>query len=164
MGRKPRTDDTRLLREFLGQYYRAVKRKRQIEERLNHIKLEMALPLDSIRYSPVKSKPSGAVSDGSAKLTLQKASCESLLIEQKLHMEDILRGIIEVLAVLPEDSEERMILELRFIDNYSWTAISRKANMSRSTCFNYRDRGLRTLADNNGVQEVLRIYRANRGQ
>lgn len=60
---------------------------------------------------------------------------------------------------LEENSTERMVLELRFIDCKGWAAIEKEMHLSRSSLFSYQDKGLDKLLTYKKVRQILREYK-----
>lgn len=58
---------------------------------------------------------------------------------------EVMAAILDVIAVLPAESLERAIMEMRHIEFKSWTAIQRAVNLSPSACYSYYRKGLKVL-------------------
>ena len=63
--------------------------------------------------------------------------------------------IIEILELLPAESTERTILELRHIDCKTWEKIYKAVYLTRTPCFKYYNKGLDTLLGMNKVRRIL---------
>ena len=155
-GRKGR-DWNEILKRYLGQYVRAMRRRRQLEVRLRNICREMDAPIGGINYSPVNAS-SSEVSTGSAAFTLRKSEIESRIGEQKKQTEERLLKVMDILDYLEPVSDERIVLELKYIDNLSWNEIRRKICLSRSSCFDAWNRGIDTLLTFKRVHKILEEY------
>lgn len=151
-----------ILKDYLGQYFRATRRRRQLEERLKNICDEMNAPIGGINYDPVNVS-SGKISLGSAAFTLRKSEIETRIEEQKKQTEADLLKIMDILDYLDAKSDERMVLELRHIDNLPWVKIEKKASMSRSTCFDYYNKGINKLLTFKRVKKILAEYAEEKG-
>ncbi len=151
-----------ILRDYLGQYYRATKQRVNLEERLKNICEEMNAPIGGMNYSPVNIS-SGRISQGSAAFTLRKSEIETRIEEQKKQIEADLLKIMDILDYLDPTSDERIVLELYYIDRLPWREIEHRANMSRSTCFDKRDKGIDTLLTYKRVRSIIEKYAEERG-
>lgn len=154
---KTASRDALILRDYLGQYYRAAKRRRQLEDRLQNICEEMNAPIGGMNYSPINVS-GGRVSQGSAAFTFRKSEIETRIEEQKKQIEADLLKIMDILDYLDAASDERMILELYYIDRMPWKEIQQRANMSRSTAFDYRDKGIEKLLTFKRVRAIIKKY------
>ena len=154
---KTASRDALILRDYLGQYYRAAKRRRQLEDRLQNICEEMNAPIGGMNYSPINVS-GGRVSQGSAAFTFRKSEIETRIEEQKKQIEADLLKIMDILDYLDAASDERMILELYYIDRLPWKEIQQRANMSRSTAFDYRDKGIEKLLTFKRVRAIIKKY------
>lgn len=151
-----------ILKDYLGQYYRATRRRRQLEERLKNICAEMNAPIGGMNYSPVNIS-SGRISQGSAAFTLRKSEIETRIEEQKKQTEVDLLRVMDILDYLDPGSDERMLLELRHIDNLSWAKVEKRASMSRSTCFDYYSKGINKLLTFKRVRKIIAEYAEEKG-
>lgn len=144
------------LKSFLGQYKKAKKRKTVLEQRLREAKIEIEMPLTGMRYTDM---PNGSgVSEGAATLAIRKVQLEESIAEQKELMLNIICDVMKVIEFLPSTSEERQIIEHRYIECYSWTKIQRLMCYSRSSCFDKFNKGLDQLLAFRGVIEILDEY------
>lgn len=153
---------SKILKRYLGQYVRAIKRRHQLEARLRSVCREMDRPIGGINYSPVNISSSG-VSAGSAAFTLRKSEIESRISDQKKEIEANLLKIMDILDYLDPDSDERMILELKYIDNCGWREIEKRASMSRSSCFNCWNNGIKNLLGYKRVYKIVEEYAEKTG-
>lgn len=64
-------------------------------------------------------------------------------------------SVLEIMELLPVESTERTILELRHIDCKTWEKIYQAAYLTRTPCFRYYNRGLDTLLGMNEVRRKL---------
>lgn len=153
---------SKALKAYLGQYSGAIRRRRILEQRLKAVCKEMDTPIGGISYSPVNYS-SGSISVGSAAFTLRKSEIEARIREQKIKAETDLLRIMDILEYLDQNSDERNILELRYIDMKSWGEIVHMMHMSRSNCFNYRDKGIDMLLTFKRVVKIVEEYADEKG-
>lgn len=149
------------LLKYLGQYTRAVQRRRNLERRLKIICCEMNTPIGGVHYSPVNSS-SGGVSSGAAAFTLRKSEIETRIAEQKRKAEIDILNVMDILDYLDPNSEGRQLLEFRFIDGYSWGTICHQMRRSRTQCYRIRDQALEELLTFKRVQKILEDYAAQK--
>ena len=60
---------------------------------------------------------------------------------------------------LEENSPERMVLELHYIDCDKWESIEKKMHISRRTCFNYQNKALEKLLNFKKIKVILNEYK-----
>lgn len=151
-----------VLRHYLSQYYRATQQRRHLEERLKNICEEMNAPIGGMHYSPVNVS-SGKISQGSAAFTFRKSEIETRIEEQKKQIEADLVKIMDILDYLDPTSDERIVLELYYIDRLPWGEVQERAHMSRSTCYEKRDKGIEELLTFKRVRAIIEKYAQERG-
>ena len=154
------SEDMRLLKECLGQYYCSRMRRKQLERRLEEIRHEMNAPIGEIHYGSRGNKSISHRNPGAAGLVFRKAGYESRIQEQREEAEKALLMVMDILDYLEPYSDERMILELRYIDNREWNDIADEMCMSRSACFYKKEFGLKRLLGIDGVRDILRAYQS----
>lgn len=146
-----------ILKKYLGQYVNATCRRNQLERRLKRVCQEINSPIGGMDYSPVNTS-SGNVSSGSAAFTLRKSELETRIAEQKSKVEDCLLRTMDILDYLDENSTERMIMELKYIDNCSWEKVAYRAHRSRSSCIEWHDKGIAKLITFKRVRVIVEEY------
>lgn len=145
-----------LLRKYLNQYYRKRKKKRDLTKRLDNFKEEM-VGVKSIRYSKIpKSNTNTTVNEP---LDF-KIKCE--LIEQRIDSErkkaaSAMLKVMDIIEYLDE-SQEKEVLEYRFLDGEPWKAIEKKMSMSKSRCIDYYNMGLEKLLSYKKIRVILEEY------
>lgn len=135
--------DTEKLKEYLGRYRTALKRKNSLQERLRSLSMEMDIPLHAVTYSGMP-KTSDS-SDGVASIVIRKCEIEDKVHKQMELVVDILLNIMTILDYLPADSIEREILEYRYLDGKKWSDVEAESGYTRSACFAYHDSALKQL-------------------
>ncbi len=150
-----RNEDKELLKEYLNQYYTCRIKRSQLERRLKNIREEMNTPIGGYGYSPVNYGGTNRVASGAASFVYRIGEIESRIEDQKSRVEKALLKVLDVMDFLEENSTERMVLELRFIDCKSWTNIEREMHLSRRSCFDYQDKGLEKLLSIKKVQDII---------
>lgn len=147
-----------LLEEYLNQYYVGRMKKAQLEKRLKNIQQEMDEPIGGYGYSPINygTNKTGA---GAASFVYRISEIETRIENQQNQTEKALLKVMDIMDFLGENSLERMVLELRFIDCKSWTAIGQEVHLSRSSLFNYRNKGFAKLLKFKKVCQILQNFR-----
>ena len=134
-GNTIQANERQVLKKYLTRYYRAKDKRSILQGRLRALQRD----LDRGGFMPPVSVPRIE-----AKIQQQTEAAENSVLE-----------IMEVLELLPAESTERTILELRHIDCKTWEKIYQAAYLTRTPCFRYYNRGLDTLLGMNEVRRKL---------
>ena len=137
-------NERQVLKRFLSRYFRATEKKAVLERRLSRMQSELRRPEDG--------GASAGISEIEARLQRQAASAENCALE-----------IMDVLELLPADSMERTILELRHLDCKPWKEIHRAVYLTRSPCFTHYNRGLDQLLAMPEVRQKLKLKKDTGG-
>ena len=156
-----RSEDKKTLKECLNQYYTGRIKRSQLERRLKNIRAEMEAPIGGYGYSPVSYGGTNKVGPGAASFVYRMSEIETRIEDQKSRVEKALLKVMDIMDFLGENSTERMVLELRFIDCKSWAAIEKEMHLSRSSLFSYQDKGIDKLLTYKKVRQILREYKKN---
>lgn len=146
------------IKSYLGQYYSARNKKRQLELRLRTFRQEM-IGTKGMQYSPVPHSQTNSVGDGPASMVIRAMEIEEQIKSQKEQMANAMLNVMKMMDFLPTDSTERIILEYRHIDCLSWKQIAREMNYSIRTCRNKYDSGMEKLLGYKKVQKILEEYK-----
>lgn len=152
-GNKEVTDERVLLKKYLGQYYSARRRKRQLEIRLQTFRQEM-VGTKGMQYSPVPHSQTNSVGDGPASMVIRAMEIEDQIKTQKEEMANAMLNVMKMMDFLPADSMERTVLEYRHIDCLSWKQVCEEVHLSRSTANDYYDKGIDKLLTYKKVQKM----------
>ena len=153
------SEDKETLKEYLNQYYTGRIKRTQLERRLKNIREEMATPIGGYGYSPVNYGGTNKVGPGAASFVYRMSEIETRIEDQKSRVEKALLKVMDIMDFLEENSTERMVLELRFIDCKPVAAIERELNLSRSSLFSYQDKGLEKLLTYKKVRAILKEHK-----
>lgn len=154
-----KNEDKELLKEYLNQYYTSRIKRSQLERRLKTIREEMNAPIGGYGYSPVNYGGTNKVGPGAASFVYRIGEIETRIEDQKSRVEKALLKVMDIMDFLEENSTERMVLELRFIDCKRFPAIEKELHLSRSSLFSYQDKGLLKLLTYKKVHQILREYK-----
>ena len=153
----PLSEDEKLLMKYLDQYDLCRHKKLQLERRRQDILTEFDYPISGIRYDGM---PKGSkLSDGSASLPIKLDEIDIRILQQKEKTAQTLIEIMSVLECLPLNSNERNVLESKFIDNHKWKDVCKAVHMSRSAAYKYFKDGLSKLLTFEKVQKILEEFK-----
>lgn len=145
------------IKSYLGQYYWARNKKRQLERRLQTFRQEM-IGTKGMQYSPVPHSQTNSVGDGPASMVIRAMEIEEQIESQKEQMANAMLNVMKIMDFLPTDSTERSILEYRHIDCLSWKQVCKEANMTRTPCNKYYNAGIDKLLTYKKVQSILQEF------
>lgn len=150
-------DERVLLKKYLGQYYSARNKKRQLESRLQAFRQDM-VGTRGMQYSPVPHSQTNSVGDGPASMVIRVVEIEEQIKSQKEEMANAMLNVMKMMDFLPADSTERTVLEYRHIDCLSWKQITREMHMTRTPCNKYYNAGLDKLLTFKKVHKILQEF------
>jgi len=151
-------EDKELLKTYLNQYYVGRIKRAQLERRLKSIQEEMATPIGGYEYSPVNYGGTNKVGPGAASFVYRMSEIETRIENQKNRVEKALLKVMDIMDFLEENSTERIVLELRFIDCKSWAVIEKEMHLSRRALFDYQNRALEKLLEFKKVRAILKEH------
>ena len=152
-----------LLKKYLGQYYAARIKKRQLEIRLQTFRQDM-VGTKGMQYSPVPRSQTNKVADGSASMVVRAIEIEDRIESQKAEMNTAMLNVMKIMDFLPTDSIERRILEYRHIDCLSWKQVCKETNMTRTPCNKYYNAGIDKLLTYKKVQVTIQKFASHQEQ
>lgn len=146
-----------LLKQYLGQYYYAKMKKKQLEARLRTFRENM-LGTKGMQYSPVPHSQTNSVGDGPASMVIRAMEIEEQIESQKEQMANAMLNVMKMMDFLPAESTERIILEYRHIDCLSWKQVCKEVHLSRTSANDYYNVGIEKLLTFKKVQKMLEEY------
>ncbi len=152
-----------LLKQYLGQYYAARIKKRQLEIRLQTFRQDM-VGTKGMQYSPVPHSRTNSVGDGPASMVVRAIEIEDRIESQKAEMNTTMLNVMKIMDFLPTDSIERRILEYRHIDCLSWKQVCKETNMTRTPCNKYYNAGIDKLLTYKKVQVTIQKFASHQEQ
>lgn len=150
-------EQKRLLKQYLGQYYNARAKKKQLETRLLNFREDMT-GTKGMQYSPVPRSQTNSVGDGPATPVIRAMEIEERIEAQKAEMAAAMLNVMKIMDFLPVDSTERAILEYRHIDCLSWKQITKEMHMTRTPCNKYYNAGIEKLLTFKKVNKILKEF------
>ena len=151
------------IKSYLGQYYWARNKKRQLERRLQTFRQEM-IGTKGMQYSPVPRSRTNSVGDGPASMVVRAIEIEDRIESQKAEMNTTMLNVMKIMDFLPTDSIERRILEYRHIDCLSWKQVCKETNMTRTPCNKYYNAGIDKLLTYKKVQVTIQKFASHQEQ
>lgn len=132
------------VKRYLQQYHAAQQKKRILEERHRTLSRELQAPAVG---SPFRTMPTSkpAKTDGAVSVVFRIAEVEDRIEEQREEMAKAVLHVMDLIDLLPQNSVERTVVELRHIDCMAWDKIAETIYMSRSNVFNYYNAALDAL-------------------
>ena len=132
------------LKKYLGQYYRAKIKRKQLEIRLKNFREEMA-GTQGVKYSPVPGGQSGSQISSTENAVMRAMEIEERIVKQQAQVQAAMLAVMEFMDFLPIDSVKRSILEYRYIDC-----------MTKTPCFRYYNQGIDELINKSEVVQILK--------
>lgn len=150
------SEEASLLNRYLVQYKNCINKKKNLETRLSEIRFEFYHPLSSVRMDGMPK--GGGAGDGCAALVLRLEEIENRINSQIEKSMSVLTDIMNIIDFLPENSMERVIIEHKYIDLFSWNKICMRENISRTPAIRYWRKGLYMLLESDEVKRILAEY------
>lgn len=150
------------VKEYLQQYHFARKKKRILEERHRTLSAELNAPApgSAFRTMPT-SRRTGT--DGPISVVFRVSEVENRIEEQRQEMGKAILRIMDLIDLLPPNSMERTVMELRHIDCKKWERIAQEVHMSRSRIIDYYNAALDTLLSYKRTRRVVGDFTAEPG-
>ena len=151
------SDEARELDLYLDQYRQCRHSIKMLQDQKKDIEYDMQHPLSGMGYDGM---PKGnKTSSGAAALPLKLDSIEHRLEQSINRAADMMQKIFSVISQLPDESDERLILEYKYINNQSLRTIGERLGMSKSSVKRKWKRGLNTLAEKEEIKKLLIEWR-----
>ena len=142
------------VKRYLQQYHAAQKKKRILENRHSTLLRELQAPSVGSPFRTIPtSKP--AKTDGAVSVVFRIAEVEDRIEQQREEMAKAVLQVMDLIDLLPQNSIERNIVELRHIDCMAWDKIAESIYMSRSNVFNYYNAALDTLLSYKRAEKLV---------
>ena len=125
MGKKATGQNLRRedVKQYLQQYYVAKQKKIILENRKRVLSEELRAPSigHQLRDMPTTK---GGRTDGAVSVVFRIAEVEERIEEQRADMSKVVLNVMDLLDLLPENSMERTVAEMRHIDCLTWEKIA----------------------------------------
>lgn len=149
------------VKEYLQQYHVARRKKHILEERRHTLAEELKSPATGSTFKAAPSSRPVNV-DGPVSIVFRIAEVEERIENQQGEMAKAVLHVMDLIDMLPPDSMERTVVELRHIDCKSWEQISREVYLSRSAVFNYYNAALDRLLKYKRAHKLVNDYQHER--
>ena len=133
------------VKEYLQQYHMARERRRMLERRHDVLARELRAPAPGSTYMTMPASHPAADSEGAVSVVFRLAEVEDRIEAQRAAMGRAVTMVMDLIDLLPENSMERTVVEMRHIDCKPWEKIAQAVHMSRSRVFDYYNAALDTL-------------------
>lgn len=145
------------VKEYLQQYHTAQKKKHILEERHRTLSNELRAPAPGSAFRTMpRSRP--AQTDGAVSVVFRIAEVEDRIDDQREDMTKAVLHVMDLIDLLPQNSTERTVVEMRHIDCKGWDQIARDIYMSRSSVINYYNAALDQLLGFKRTWKLLAEY------
>ena len=101
---------------------------------------------------------------GSVSVVFRISEVEDRIEEQREEMAKAVLNVMDLIDVLPANSTERTVVEMRHIDCRGWDKIAEALYMSRSNVFNYYNAAMDKILENKRNRKLLEEYMARKQQ
>lgn len=131
-----RNYERRILKKYLSRYFKAKKRQIILQDRMNELQCRL--------HTEAEGGNALLPSEAEARLQAQAEAAEQSVLE-----------VMDILAFLPPNTMERIILELRHLDCKPWEKIQATVYLTASPCFDHYNKGLDTLLAKEAVRHKI---------
>lgn len=142
-----------ILRKYLASYRIARLRLEKLKTRHDALVSDMETSLKGSTYASMPR--SGQVSEGAASIVYKISDIETRIEGECKTMFEQCMKVMDILDFLENDSDQRLILELRYIDAMSWYDIADSMCWSKSSCCRIERQALDYLLTFDRVKEIV---------
>lgn len=146
-----------LLKHYLNRYNKAKNRIKELEALQIQLRQDAGCPKSPCDSSSPRVK-NNSVSGGAAEFALRIVEIDERIMNHKKQLSMLLSEILDVFDYLPLESDERAVLELRYIQDKREKFICRTRYISRSTYYSLCDKALQKLLSYQRINEILKKY------
>lgn len=148
------------VKEYLQQYHDAKAKKQILEERHRTLSADLRDPGVGSTYRTMPTSKRQAREGGAVSLVYRIAEVEDRIGQQREAMAKAVLHVMDIIDLLPQNSMERTVVEMRHIDCKPWEKIAQAVHMSRSSVFDYYNAALDTLLTYKRTEKLLGDYTA----
>jgi hypothetical protein len=146
-----------LLKRYLSRYNKARSRIKELEALRRQIERDAGSPKSPSDGSSPRVQ-TNSVSGGAAEFALRIVETDERIIAQKAQLSVLLSEILDVFDFLPLESDERAVLELRYLQDKKVPYICKTRYISRSTFYALCDKGIKELLKSQKIIKTLKRY------
>lgn len=143
------------VKEYLQQYRTARQCKRILERRHDTLMRELKAPAPGSTYRTMPTSKNTDAQDGAVSVVFRLSEVEDRIEEQRKAMGRAITLVMDIIDLLPENSLERTVVELRHIDCKRWEQISQEIHMSRSRVYDYYNAALDIIRNNERAERLV---------
>ena len=142
------------VKRYLQQYHAAQNKKKILEDRHRTLSRELQDPGVG---SPFRTMPTSkpTKTEGAVSVVYRIAEVEDRIDEQREAMERTVLQVMDLIDLLPQNSMERTVVELRHIDCKKWERICQEVHMSRSRVNDYYNAALEIILENKRARRLV---------
>lgn len=152
------------VKEYLQQYHMARERRRMLERRHDVLARELQAPAPGSTYMTMPTSHPITDREGAVSVVFRISEVEERIEAQRAAMGRAVTMVMDLIDLLPENSMERTVVELRHIDCKKWERICKEVHMSRSRVNDYYNAALDTILSNERAQKLVQDFEQVRGQ
>lgn len=149
-----KTTQIEILKFILSQTRRAERRKAMLDNQLDILRDKMSHPIDGIQYK-LDLINGGFTTDGAGALPLKMEEIEDKIIEQMETITLAVNRTLDILSLLPANSDERIILSAYYVNGDGYEQIAEDFHMGLATVWRKMRIGLETLAQDERIQTMI---------
>lgn len=146
-----------LLKEYLNRYNKAKNRIKALEMTIKTICDDAAVPYHSSYNKDVKVQ-SSPTADGMLYVAIRLEEVYERIDKQRKQLMEIMLDVLDILEFLPIDSDERIVLEMNYIQNRSDKAIYSSMYISKSQFYKIKNKALNALLRYSKVNKILNRF------
>ena len=148
------------VKEYLQQYHDAKAKKQILEERHRTLSADLRDPGVGSTYRTMPTSKRQAREGGAVSLVYRIAEGGGRVGPPREAMAKAVLHVMDMIDLLPQNSMERTVVEMRHIDCKPWEKIAQAVHMSRSRVFDYYNAALDTLLTYKRTEKLLGDYTA----
>ena len=159
MSEKTMDEATReAVKEYLQQYHMARVGKKLLERRHDNLVRELKAPPVGSAYRTMPATRTPANTEGSVSVVFRIAEVEERIEDQRGAMGKAVLQVMDMIDLLPQNSKERTVVELRHIDCKKWERICQEVHMSRSRVNDYYNAALEIIMENKRARKLVEKF------
>ena len=146
-----------LLKQYLNRYNKAKNRSKELEALQKQLRRDAGCPKSPSDSTSPKVQ-SNSISGGAAEFALRIVEIDERIARQKVQLSTLLSEILDVFDYLPLESDERAVLELRYIQDKREKFICKTRYISRSKYYALCDSAIKKLLKYQRINNILKKY------
>lgn len=146
-----------LLKQYLNRYNKAKNRIKELEALQKQLRKDAGCPKSPSDSTSPKVQ-SNNISGGAAEFALRIIEIDERIARQKVQLSTLLSEILDLFDYLPLESDERAVLELRYIQDKREKFICKTRYISRSKYYALCDSAIKKLLEYQRINNILEKY------